>query len=255
MKKPQKNHRRTSSLVLLVVLMSSFLYACSPFYISNTVFAPLFDEAGQIKAIGTTGYSGFGFQAGISVTDNVGLVAGISGTRHADEVKGNIAEGGLCYYMKDEKFGKVELQAGFGTGKSEALSGYYFNFNNEYFSSTYYWGKFNRLYIQPSFGYTFEKIELSISSRFSWVNINQIKSTPSSLSIRNPKLNEFFMEPAVTIGFGSQTAKFFFQGGMSVPPSYPKFDFDLLLMEIGVKLSLNTSGKEKNGQINNGQLH
>ena len=196
MKKPQKTPGRIRLTVMIALLMFTVLYSCTPFYIANPVFAPMFEEAGQIKAIGSVGNSGYGIQAGVSVTDNLGFTVGLSGTEHATEVKGRITEGGLCYYFNDEKLGKVEFLAGAGFGKSEALDGYYFNFKNQIPSSPYNYGNFTRLYIQPGMGHSFNNFELTISSRFSWVNVTQIRSTSYSQNALGPKIRGFFIEPA-----------------------------------------------------------
>jgi hypothetical protein len=231
------------------VISVLFLFqSCAPVYIPNMVNAPLLSNKGEVQASVNTGISGFDPQLAFAVTDKIGLMLNASwnkwnnkdpdGHQHGRR----FIEGGIGYYHPFEKFGRFEAFTGFGTGE---IKGY---FENNIFSG-YGTSQYRRFFVQPDIGLCSDFIDLSLSTRLSFVNI-----VLTSDNYKQYSRNTFdpFFEPVITLKIGYKYLKFISQPGFSFPLKIVTYNYHEVyynyqhfIFSVGVQLNLGKEQKEK----------
>jgi hypothetical protein len=195
----------------LVILLSQ----CSPVYVPNTRNAPLFAKGGEFQGTMQVGTSGIDLQGAVSITDNIALMGNYSyGNRNTDTLnnssndlnnyhKHKFYEGGIGYYKNEDQF-CFEVFVGYGRGDATSYGTYSFFSSSQDEITT---GKYNRIFLQPSFGLNKKVVHVAFSPRFSWVDFTEFTNTKSNVTVDiEPKI---FIEPAVTAKFNFLDNRFF----------------------------------------------
>jgi len=202
------------------------LSQCSPVYVPNTRNAPLLSKAGEFQTAMQFGTNGLDLQAAVAVTNNLAVMGNYSyGNRNTDTLYDNsnkenfhkhkFYEGAIGYYRNDDMF-CFEIFLGYGRGEGTSY-GHYSLFSTS--EDRFVTGKYDRYFIQPSFGIKKKFISVAFTPRFSMVDFSEFSasssSTPETVNLE-PKM---FVEPAVTARFNFLDNRFFasIQIGVSTP--------------------------------------
>jgi hypothetical protein len=217
------------NLKIFFLLAAILLCSCTHYYyVPNIQNIPLFREKNEYHLSGSYGggmYSNsIEVQASYSLPYNIGLMANYMHTKGGDISdndygKGNYFEGALGYYKPFEEFeGVFEIYGGIGGGKqNHEYSSRHFD-QWEYYHS--YDGRsdmsFSKLFVQPSFGLTFDMFDVALSTRLcrlSFADIHNNITDPVELDEANSlsDKNYYFIEPALTLRGGWKYVKFQFQ--------------------------------------------
>jgi hypothetical protein len=190
------------------------------YYVANIQNVPLFKEKNELRFSGAFSFgdesSCFEAQAAYSVTDKIGLMANYMHAQGGDVPgkdygKGNYYEGGAGYYKPIGLDKVFEIYGGIGGGSQ----------HHEYSSS--YYGDYEgnaelslvNLYIQPSFGFTYNFLDVAGSARFCRVSFTNIDNHNASDDINSLSDKScLYLEPAITLRAGWKYVK------MQVQASY-----------------------------------
>ncbi len=232
MKKKGKLKKGHCVIITLSVFMMTIV-SCAPEYIPNMVNSPMFTNRGEFQANVATGTSTFDAQAAYAITDHIGIMANSSFANRTDDStynyrKHTIIEGGIGYYDKLGKVGRVEIYGGYGTGQVE---GDYINiFSTHQITSA----RYNRFFLQPAIGIATGIYDGSFASRFALVQMS-----PEGIDFESGDYHGFF-EPVFTSKIGYRYLKFTFQVGFSIPVGQDKLNFDHqpLIFNVGANLNL-----------------
>ncbi len=204
--------KRTLLLLGLVTILGS----CSTYFYYPTEQNVLrFKEKGDISASYSVDVGPFQhFNAGYSITPNIALSSSFrtfqlesQPNKKHKKLDDYLWENELTLYHKLPFNFYPAINIGQGFGEINMLNGGYDL-------------RVNRLYIQPSIGYSNDFFDLAISSRVSKVSysIKQLRELPCYLEFRehyklqDVGLKDFiFLEPAVTVGVGYKSIKLRFQ--------------------------------------------
>lgn len=208
---------------VLVLLLAT---ACSPLYVPNTRNVPLFKEGGEFQAtvLGTT--AGGDAQLAYAFSDHVAAIGSYSfgsrkETNPGDDTefkrKNNYGEIGLGYF-KAKRNSRLEIFAGYGTGKGTSHDQYYFyGLNNDVVAT----GTFNKIFIQPTIGTNNKNFNLAFTPRLSMVKFTEFVT--EDVRVKDKKVKpeenyEAFIEPAGTGKF-HLTGNIYglFQLGLAIP--------------------------------------
>lgn len=203
----------------LAVLLSS----CSHYYyVSNVQNVPLFKEKNEYHISGAFGEgdesSCLEVQAAYSATDKIGIMTDFMSAKGGDFSnknygKGNYLEGAIGYYKPIKSEGVFEIYGGLGGGNEHHE--YTSIFENQYYGSSEL--SLLKLFIQPSFGFTFKAFDIALSTRFSrlsYFNVdNNIYANYNSYNELNTLSDKshYFIEPAITLRGGWKNIKVQFQ--------------------------------------------
>jgi hypothetical protein len=215
-------------LAITTLLLAVLLCSCTHYYyVPNIQNVPLLREKDEFHFSGSYAEGDesrcFEAQTAYSVSKNIGLMANYMhawGGEVSDNNygRGHYIEGAIGYFKPIEDYGVFEIYGGFGSSKQhhEITSPTYDPIAG--ITHTIYNGNtdvsFTKLFIQPSFGVTFNFIDLAVSTRFYSVSYNKIKNHivgnsdeynfPTNLSGKS----HLFLEPAVTARLGWKNLKF-----------------------------------------------
>ncbi|MCX6253680.1 MAG: hypothetical protein NTV31_04295, partial [Bacteroidia bacterium] len=128
---------------------------------------PLFREKNEYRLSGTYGEGDESIcaevQAAYSITDKIGVMTDFMSARGGNVSgknygKGNYLDGAIGYYKPTGKTGVFEIYGGLGGSNQyhEYTSAYYNQYNGTSDLS------FIKLYIQPSFGFTFNVFDIAL---------------------------------------------------------------------------------------------
>ncbi|MFO7829244.1 MAG: hypothetical protein R6V23_11520 [Bacteroidales bacterium] len=222
--------------ILLLVILSGFLFSCSPEYIPNMVNSPMFSNQGEMQATIATGTSNFDAQTAFAITDNIGImVNGSYGNETSDTTddfhKHAFIEGGIGYYENIGEKGRYEIYGGYGFGRTE---GY---FEGAWADSRITDADLQRIFVQPGIGISTGVFDGSFSPRFVLV-----KMTPRGEGFETGGYNTFF-EPVITSKVGYKWIKFVAQFGFSIPVGNDNIHFDYQPFIINFGLNFNIGRK------------
>jgi hypothetical protein len=208
----------TSTFFLAVLLSSCSHY----YYVSNVQNVPLFKGEKEFRISGTYGEGDesacIEAQTAYSVTDKIGITANFMSAQGGDISgknygRGNYFEGAVGYYKPIKRAGVFEIYGGLGGGNQHHE--YTNAFSNQYYGSSDLSAV--KLFIQPSFGLTFDLFDVALSSRFcslSYTNIDNNIYGNTDLSEELYTLSNkshLFIEPAITLRGGWKYVKLQFQ--------------------------------------------
>jgi len=197
-------------IVTATLCLSAALCSCSHYYyVSNVQNVPLFKDKNEYRISGSIGEgdesSSVEVQTAVSVTENVAIMANFMRATGGDLKstnygKGNYFEGALGYFKPVKKNGVFEIFGGVGgCEQHHEYAGYG---NGQYYdiSDISFW----KFFVQPSFGFTSNVIDIAFSTRFCGLNYYNVSSVSNSHENMNTLSNgsHFFLEPAITLRVG-----------------------------------------------------
>jgi hypothetical protein len=228
-------------LLLLVILG---LCSCAPAYVSNSRNTPMFGEAGEFAGSVVLA-SGVEAHLAGSLTDNLAVMASGQAifqkyTEPVYEKDYYFYEGGLGYYGRS-RAGRYEVFAGYGRGQGNSYDSYYFFQTASQAVVTQ--GKFQRIFIQPSFGTNNKKLNLIFSARVSMVNFTEFSTddpivTPAALQTYSSSGFHVVFEPSLITRFHlAGNLHGFFQLNINQPmPNDADFGHVPLQAAIGIQV-------------------
>jgi len=206
-----------------IALSSSILFSSCihVYYVPNVQNVPLFKEKNEYRFSGSLGSSAtitqFDVQAAYSVTDNIGIMVDYMTAKEYDSesnifyYNGNNFGGAIGYFKPIKAAGVFEIYGGLGGGKQH-------HEYKEFFSLTKIAGTSElshfKLYVQPSFGFTKNVIDIALSTRFTRLSFPKVSTSPGlvgkyeywEVHSLNDK-SHFLIEPAVTLRAGFKNVK------------------------------------------------
>ena len=186
----------------------------------------MFREKNEYRISGAYGFGDesdcIEIQSAYSLSDNIGIQANLmhawgGDVSERDFGRGTCFDGGLGYYKPVSASGVMEIYGGFGGCiQNHEYSG--LNYNSvtgsifrEYDGSSHL--TFFKLFLQPSFGLTYNLVDFILSARLSGISFMSIENNIFGDTYNYDKLNsisdhgQLFIEPAVTIRGGWQKVK------------------------------------------------
>jgi hypothetical protein len=201
----------------MIAVLSTVLCSCSHYYyVANTKNVPMLREKNEARVSISYGEgdesSSFDAQGAYAITDKIGVLAnymtasgGSTSSPGNNWAKGTCFEGAAGYFKPINTFGVFEVYGGLGTSSQ----------HHQYSSGTADL-RFLKVFVQPSFGFTWKWGELAFSLPASRVSFNEIRDYTSSgehsglEKIASNKIS-YILEPAVTIRGGWKYLKLQFQ--------------------------------------------
>lgn len=201
-------------LILTLVVLTS----CSTYYYYPTPQTVLkFTEKGDIGVEASTDFNGYDrYSAGIALTDFMAVNADINTFRKQDYENNNYSKyrdyminAELILYHRWREYFYPAVNLGFGTGEID-------RYNPELNVNI------NRVFLQPSVGFSNDYFDFALANRFSWVdypvawpgfdNTEQFNNYREKFSLGDIGKKEFyFTEPSITFGIGYKWVKLRYQ--------------------------------------------
>lgn len=213
---------------LIVTMSFSAVLFCSCshyYYVANVQNVPLFREKNELRLSGFYGSGDESIsgeaQAAYSITDHIGIMADFmaasGGTVSSkDYGKGSYFEGAVGYFKPIAEFGVFEVYGGLGGSRQhhkytstayDASSGFYDTYQGSSDAS------FVKLFIQPSYGITFNMFDVAFSTRICNITYTSINNNIMGNTNEYEKLyaagakSHFNLEPALTLRAGWKNVK------------------------------------------------
>jgi hypothetical protein len=243
-------------LIALLFLPVLFCSCTHYYYVPNTQNVPLFREKNEYRFSGTfaVGEESYckEFQAAYSVTDHIGFMANFMSAKggtisdNDDWGRGNYLDAAIGYFKPVSKYGVFEVYGGIG-GSSQhhhymRLS--YMNGTISGSSGGFSDLSFTKIFVQPSFGFTLNAIDIAASSRISLLSfnsvVNQISSNQNEYNTINNISGEIhlFLEPAITIRGGWKYVKLQLQASTASYFNNPDLHFESYHLSIGLCIAI-----------------
>ncbi|MFU8843563.1 MAG: hypothetical protein ACNA7V_07130 [Bacteroidales bacterium] len=202
-----------------IALSSSILFSSCIhlYYVPNVQNVPLFKEKNEYRFSGSLGSSAtitqIDVQAAYSVTDNIGIMVDYMTAKDVDSESNNFG-GAIGYFKPIEAAGVFEIYGGLGGGKQhheyEIVTSFYpLSFTTGTSELSHF-----KLYVQPSFGFTNNVIDIALSTRFTRLSFPKVSTSPGLVGKSSywtvHSLNDkshFLIEPAVTLRAGFKNVK------------------------------------------------
>lgn len=251
---------------LLPVIFIQFLFSCSPLYYSpNAHNVPLFTHKGESSvnmavSEGTDGVDeGIDLQAATAVTNHFGVLGNFyrawgsstrgSGSGHLFETAGGYYTPVTTRFARSIE-GKFVVSAFAGGGIGRVIN--YEDADKAEFSKK----GFNRIFIQPGFGFKSTYIDAVISLRLANLHYHSLEEQADSPIYNYPNLvshyhhharaadiirrksGYFLWEPALTVRAGWQYVKFQLQVGSSTNLTDRDFPQENLNLNLGLYVDL-----------------
>lgn len=218
-------------IVIAIITLSS----CAPAYIPTSVEVPVFKEEGEVNISVQTGTAGIDPHLSVAITNNVAIM--LNGSfGESDEVSNDpddiddryhkhmTGEMGLGYYENFGKHGFCQVFAGYGYGRVKSYYAWEVDGFVDYFTTA----DMQKVFVQPSVGFTSNYFEIAFTPRFTHLNIN----------VNHRKYNDLFVEPVITMKVGSPTFKVTAQGGLAFPTEVLNYDYRPFIFNVGFSLML-----------------
>ena len=210
-------------------------------------------------------------QAASSVTKNIALMSNIlfaeanNGSTENNSSKGRYFDGAVGYYKDFKKYGVFELYAGAGTYKQhhnyfeDGIVGYdYFpviGFPFGYIDTVPKYGpiaagsadlSYLNYFIQPNYGFSFDCLDVSISTRISDLYFNKINNQITNASLAyytevegmRKHRHSIVFEPAITIRCGWKNTKMQLQYAYTGILSNSTYRYETYNLSFGVNFSI-----------------
>jgi len=199
---------------LTAILFAILLFSgCTQYYyVPNIQNVPLFREKNEYRVTIATGAGDEStcteVQTAYSVTDKIGVMAnfmtakGVNSSSN-NSAKGNFLEAAVGYYKPVEKAGVFEVYGGIGGG----------NQYHEYPDSGSSALSSLRLFVQPSYGFTFNPVDIAFSTRLSALSFVRIENHVYGNPVLYADVNSLshqthlLLEPALTVRAGWKNVK------------------------------------------------
>jgi hypothetical protein len=183
--------------IIFIALLA--IAGCAPVYVPNLRNSPMFTKGGEFQASLQIG-NGFEGQTAYAVSDHFGVMANYAyiNESSADDVESyhrhRFFEGGIGYFSnKENSF--FEVFAGYGRGKGSSYDEFEF-FGSQTIAAT---GEYERYLIQPAFGMSQDKVQLSFVPRVSMVDFFKFSTELYETSIAEKPV--FFFEPGIVLRY------------------------------------------------------
>lgn len=230
--------------IVVALLFSS----CAPqLYVPNTRNTPLFRQQGEFQGTVslTTGLEG---QLAYAPGKHLAIITNGSFLKYHESAqdynrKHRYLEGGIGYYNATRNY-RIEIFAGYGFGQGTSYAAnYYFTpyFGQKDLVAT---GKYNRFFLQPTFGTNNPGFNLAFTLRASFVNFISFSSNDNNpafdvVTIQPDEGPQFFLEPAATGKFPiTGNLQGLVQLGLNVAvPNDAYFDYVPIQFAIGIQLN------------------
>ena len=245
---------------LCCACLFSFFTSCSPeIYNANSLNVPLLAQKGNAKiALSSTfarekggGFLNNNLQGAYALSDHLGIMVNgmyhnytrtytplFSTTQTTNRHKEGFIEAGLGYYghVGNNSKWRGEIYGGFGLGKSKET-----NPNNQ--DALTLESPYNRLFLQPSFGFVSKYFDAALSVRGSYLSVGQVNWVGNTL--HGKTLKGTMWEPCLTIRAGKDRIKPFIQYAwllhddkLTPVVSFEGFLTRLFTLQLGISLNL-----------------
>jgi hypothetical protein len=236
---------------LVTVLFSGCTHL---YYVPNVQQVPLFEEKNEARLSLSFGggeeFTCTEVQAAYSVSGSMGVMTNFmaaTGGYKSDKNWGigNYLEGAVGYFKPIDKYGVFEVYGGFGGGKQHheySMLRFNSNTNEYYHASTGYSDlSCNKLFVQPSFGVTFNAFDVAFSTRMGGLFYHNIVNRINTDDNDYDELNDialhedyFFIEPALTLRGGWKYIKIQFQAAYTGFINQPDVSFERTHVSFGI---------------------
>ena len=190
------------SFISITVLLGG----CKGYYNPANIPVPLLKEKGELQLTAGLGNDGFDADAAYALTDHIGLTGGYT-YEHAPIKLGFDYDIGMeTYHLGHVGIGYGGISMGKSSFFMEIYGGTrqgYYQFDN-FESAKYYDSWISQYYIQPSIGMRSDIFDISFTSRFIYHRVFDIQN--------------FFIEPFITMKLGYKFLKFYTQIGLCMGP-------------------------------------
>ena len=217
-------------LKLTALFSGVLLCSCSHYYyVANIQNVPLFREKNEVHlsggyAVGDESQS-IEVQSAYSLSKQIGIMANYmhawgGNVSEKDYGRGYYIDGAIGYFKPVGKYGVFEIYGGFG-GSGQ---------HHEFTSGSYADLSFVNLFIQPSFGFTFDWFDAAVSLRICNISYTDIKNFAAG-SDDYAEINALkdkghpFAEPAFTLRAGWKNIKLQFQASYAANLNSPTLYF------------------------------
>lgn len=207
-----------------------FTSCTPPMYIPNTTNVPTLKEQGDLEISSTFGTNGVDLQTAYSISKDWGaMLNGSYGNYKSDSTynfnRHSFLEVGVIktYFLNKKKEEETKsmfiLNSGFGYGNGAGRYDSPIYFDNQYFTINQISGDYIRAFVQPSIGFSSDRIDFFFSMRSSYVQVVKMyansKEVNLNTAIDNSGLSNYrgflelknhniFMEPTITLKAGGQ---------------------------------------------------
>lgn len=242
-------------LLLLTALATLILSSCTHYYyVPSTKNVPLLKKKGDLNFTGVASSASYSnayeLQGAYAVTDNFGIMGTYmlaeGGMKEEHNWgKGNYMDFGVGYFKPFGKYRVVEIYSGVGTCVQSHLYNYYSNNYPNYFDKASSKLSFNKLFIQPSFGFKGRIAELAYTTGLSYLTFNNISHniSPSELEYKEVQSimsnrRALLVESALTFRIGWKFVKFQIQAQGVRQLQKPKLQLDEGLISVGLNFAI-----------------
>ncbi|HQQ95579.1 MAG TPA: hypothetical protein PLQ93_13575 [Bacteroidia bacterium] len=234
MKLPDSINIRLIFASALCIMLSSCIHYV---YIPNSVNVPLLKEKNELHLSGIMGTGEYisttEAQASYAITKELGLMGSYMQARggtSTDGGKGQYGDLALGYFKPFKNDIVLEIYGGAGTSNQN----HWFNQLN-----TVYTIRFNKYFIQPSFGYSLKNFEFAFSTRFSFLDFKPDSSIVPLYNIAVPDNKTILLyEPALTLRAGWKYIKLQLQFVMAYPANGARLSMEQGNANLGLYFSL-----------------
>ncbi len=242
-------------LFLYIPVILCFSACTHYYYIPTTQNVPLFKEKNEIRLSGSVGQgsevSATDVQAAYSFTDKFAAMVNFMHARGGDRNSENYGTGdyldaGIGYFKALDDHGIFEIYGGIGGCTQQHQYRYtdtdFFGKPRDYSGSADL--AFSRVYLQPTFGLTFNGFDFALTTGMSNIYFHQVRSALDPHDAELPPLdtlsgnrNSFLFEPSLTLRGGWKYVKLQLQILSSHNFSHPNLKFEKGKVSLGIVFS------------------
>lgn len=210
---------------LPTALLLLSLAGCQTMYVPNQPQVPLMSEGDETQVTLNIATNGYGGQFAYSpyyhwaVIANANTFNVVQDTNFDVKYRQSYAEVGTGYYTRLNKFARMEVLFGLGTGSV--------GFDDVR-------DRYRRAFVQPSIGFSGPFVDAGLTTRIAYVNYYQHKENGGTAPLRQ---NGLFLEPAITARAGYEQMKFQGQFGLGIPLGDPDFSFKRVFFGLGIHIT------------------
>jgi hypothetical protein len=245
-----------NQLILLLFFPVLFSSCTHYYYVPNIQNVPLFRGKNKYRLSGSLAggeeSSCKELQAAYSVTDHIGIMANFMSAKggnisdNEDSGKGNYFDAAIGYFKPIKKSGVFEIYGGIGGSnqRHQYMKNSYINGTISSTSGGFSDLSFTKIFAQPSFGFTFNAVDIAASARICVLTfksvVNQINGNIDESNTLNniSDGSHFFLEPAITIRGGWKYVKLQLQASTASYFNNPDLHFETYHLSIGLHIAI-----------------
>lgn len=243
-------------LIAFLFLPALFCSCTHYYYVPNTQNVPLFRGKNEYRVSGSLAEgeesSCKEIQAAYSVTDHIGIMANFMSAKggnmsyNTDWGKGNYLDAAIGYFKPVKEFSVFEIYGGIGGSnqRHQYSSAYHMNATTSSTSGGFSDLSFTKIFVQPSFGFTFNAFDIAASTRICVLTfksvVNQINGNVDESNTLNNISggSHLFLEPAITIRGGWKYVKLQLQASTASYFNNPNLHFEAYHLSIGLHIAI-----------------